>query len=144
VNLGSTGFGLLSELERRGYDVGVIGAHGPGARPHRVMDPDEATAEIHISFGPDIPTWQARPGAEQVVYIDQRTDEELAAYERARTEAIEALRRAGRDELVEAVDTAPFQLYFDDRVPEDARAAIKAINDIGQPAAVFVSPVTVG
>jgi hypothetical protein len=144
VNLGSTGFGLLSELERRGYDVGVISAHGPGARPHRVMDPDEATAEIHISFGPDIERWQAKPEAEQIVYVDQRTEEDLAAYERARSEAVEALRRAGRDELVEAVDTAPFQLYFDDRVPEDARGAIKQINDIGQPAAVFASPVTIG
>jgi hypothetical protein len=68
VNLGSTGYGLLNELERRGYDAGVIGTHGPGARPHRVLPIREATAEVHISLGPDIELWDAKPDAERVLY----------------------------------------------------------------------------
>lgn len=138
VNLGSTGFGLLDELERRGYDVGVIGAHAPGARSHRVMPPSRATAEIHISLGPDIPVWEQKPGAEMVVFVDLRSDEQIAAYQRARTEAIEQLREQGRDELVPVVDTAPFQLYFDDDLPEETRDVVQVIADVGQPAAVFV------
>lgn len=141
VNLGSTGFGLLDEMERRGYDVGIIGIHGPGARPHRVMPAGEATAEIHISLGPDIPVWDARPEAERVLLVDLRGDDDVAAYERARAEAIALLERDGQDELVPLVDRAPFQLYFDDRLAEDTRAAVKVINDIGQPAAVYVGPV---
>jgi hypothetical protein len=142
VNLGSTGYGLLAELERRGYDVGIIPAHGPGARPHRVMPTARATAEIHISLGPDIPVWQQRPGAEQVVYVDLRTDDQVAEYERARVEAIEHLERLGRDELVPVVDKAPFQLYFDESLPQETRDVVQIIADIGQPAAVFIGPVT--
>jgi hypothetical protein len=142
VNLGSTGYGLLAELERRGYDIGVIDAHGPGARPHRVMPVADATAEVHISLGPDIPTWEEKPGAEQVVYVDLRTDEQIAEYERARTEAIEHLERQGRDELVSRVDTAPFQLYFDESLPQETRDVVQVLADIGQPAAVFIGPVT--
>src|SRR5690606_27610578 len=82
VNLGSTGYGLLAELERRGYDVGVIGAHGPGARPHRVMPVASATAEVHVSVGPDIATWEQTPGAEQLVHVDLRTDEQITEHER--------------------------------------------------------------
>ena len=142
VNLGSTSYGLLAELERRDYDVGVIEAHAPGARPHRVMPIAEATAEVHVSVGPDISTWQQKPGAEQVVYVDLRTDRQIAEYERARTEAIELLEREGRDELVTTVDTAPFQLYFDERLPQEARDLVQVLADIGQPAAVFIGPVT--
>ena len=146
VNLGSTGYGLLAELERRGYDVGVIGAHGPGARPHRVMPVASATAEVHVSVGPDIATWEQTPGAEQLVHVDLRTDEQITEHERARSEAIELLRQQGRDELVTLVDTAPFQLYFqldaDTSVSQETLDAVQVLNDIGQPAAVFVGPVT--
>lgn len=142
VNLGSTGYGLLAELERRGYDIGVIEAHEAGARPHRVMPIADATAEVHISLGPDIPVWEQKPGAEQVVYVDLRTDEQIAEYERARVEAIELLERQGRDELVSMVDAAPFQLYFDESLPQETRDVVQVLADLGQPAAVFVGPVT--
>jgi hypothetical protein len=146
VNLGSTGFGLLAELERRGYDIGVVEAYRPGARSHRVMPVGDATAEVHISVGPDIPIWEQKPGAEQVAYVDLRTDEQIAEYERARTEAIGLLERQGQDELVTMVDTAPFQLYFqlyfDGSVSQETLDAVQVLNDIGQPAAVFIGPVT--
>jgi hypothetical protein len=142
VNLGSTGYGLLNELERQGYDIGVIASHGPGARSHRVMPTAEATAEVHISLGPDIPVWQAKPDAEQVVYVDLRSDAQIAEYERARIEAVDHLERLGRDELVPLVDKAPFQLYFDETLPQETRDVVQIIADIGQPAAVFIGPVT--
>ena len=144
VNLGATGYGLLAELERREYDVGVIAAHGPGARPHRVMRSGDATAEIHIALGPHIETARARTGAEEVVYVDLRTDEQIEEYERARVEAIQHLQDLGRDELVPKVDDAPFQLYFDESLPQETRDVVQVIADIGQPAAVFIGPVTPG
>ena len=140
VHLGASGFGLVNELERAGYDAGVAEPFGRGARPHRVGDPDEATAEIHISFGPDIPTWDARPGVERILYVDERTPEQLREYERARTRAVEGLQRVGLDDLVPLVDTAPFQLYFSEQLSEDVRRDVQAIIDISQPAAVFVGP----
>ena len=140
VHLGASGYGLVNELERAGYDAGVAAPFGPGARQHRVVDPDEATAEVHISFGPDIPVWDARPDVERILYVDRRTPEQLRDYERARTEAIEGLQRAGLDDMAPLVDTAPFQLYFDEHVPDDVRHDVQVITLISQPAAVFVGP----
>jgi hypothetical protein len=138
--IGAPGFGLVDELERRGLDVGVAEPSGPGAVAHRVMHADEADAEIHISVGPDIAVWQARPDAVMVAYADPRTDEERARYARARSESIEQLEGLGRTDLVPLVDLAPFMLFLDDSLPEEARAVIGPLGDIGQPLAVFISP----
>jgi hypothetical protein len=143
IHIGAPGFGMLAELERRGYDVGVLDSYSPGAVEHRVMPPEDATAEVHISLGPDIPVWDEVPGMERLALIDPRTDEEREAYERARTVAIDELRRAGHGDLVPIVDTGSFMLFFDDRVPEPAKDALATMNDIGQPAAVYVGPVTI-
>jgi len=144
INLGSTGYGLVDELERRGYDAGASAPYGPGVREHRVLDPDDATAEIHISFGPDIERWDQVPGFERLVWVDPRTDEQLATYAEARTEAIDGLREAGLDDLVALVDRAPFQLYFNDALPEDLLGVVQVLNDTGQPAALYIGPPTSG
>jgi hypothetical protein len=143
IHIGAPGFGMLAELERRGYDVGVLESFGPGAVEHRVLPPEEATAEVHISLGPDIAVWDDVPGMVRLVRVDPRSDEERATYERARTVAIDELRRAGHGDLVPIVDTGSFMLFFDDRVPEPAKDALAELNEIGQPAAVYVGPVTV-
>src|SRR5262249_23662578 len=36
VDIGAMGYGLVNELERRGFDVGVIEGYGPGATRYRV------------------------------------------------------------------------------------------------------------
>jgi hypothetical protein len=144
INLGSTGYGLVDELERRGYDVGATAPYGPGVVEHRVLDPDEATAEIHISFGPDIERWDEVPDFERLLWVDPRTDEQLAEYEAARAATIEGLRAEGLDELVPLVDRAPFQLYFNEALPEDLRGVVQVLNDTGQPAAIYLGPATTG
>jgi hypothetical protein len=144
INLGSTGYGLIDELERRGHDVGATAPYGPGVVEHRVLDPDEATAEIHISFGPDIERWDEMPDFERLLWVDPRTDEQVAEYEAARAETIEGLRAEGLDELVPLVDRAPFQLYFNDALPDDLRGVVRVLNDTGQPAAIYLGPATTG
>ena len=144
INLGSTGYGLVNELERQGYDAGAAPQYVKGVLDHRIVDPDDATGEIHISFGPDIERWDEMPGFERLAWVDPRTDEQLAAYDEARTTTIEGLRAAGRDDLVPLVDRAPFQLYFNDELPEDLLTVVQVINDTGQPAAVYLGPPTTG
>jgi hypothetical protein len=144
INLGSTGYGLVDELERRGYDAGATAPYGPGVVEHRVLDSDDATAEIHISFGPDIERWDEMPGFERLVWVDPRTDEQLAEYDAARTTTIEGLRDAGLDQLVPLVDRAPFQLYFNDALPEELLRVVQVLNDTGQPAAIYLGPPTSG
>jgi hypothetical protein len=144
INLGSTGYGLVDELERRGYDAGATAPYGPGVVEHRVLDPDDATAEIHISFGPDIERWDEMPYFERLLWVDPRTDEQLAEYDAARATTIDGLRAAGLDQLVPLVDRAPFQLYFNDALPEDLIRVVQVLNDTGQPAAIYLGPPTSG
>src|SRR5262249_19618974 len=89
VSIGARGFGLLNELERRGFDVGVIEVHGGGAATHRVLDPAQATAMVHLSIGPDIDVWQTKPGAQRVAYVEPRSRKERALYARLRADAID-------------------------------------------------------
>jgi hypothetical protein len=42
------------------------------------------------------------------------------------------------------VDAAPFQLYFNDELPEDLLTVVQVINDTGQPAAIYIGPATTG
>jgi hypothetical protein len=144
VNLGSTGYGLVNELERAGIDAGAAPPYAPGALDHRITDPDEATGEIHISFGPDIERWDQQPGFERIAFVDNRTDEEREAVDEAGAEVVAGLRAAGREDLVPLVDIAPFQLYFNPEVPDHLRPALKVINDTGQPAALYLGPPTTG
>ena len=42
------------------------------------------------------------------------------------------------------VDRAPFQLYFNDALPEDLIRVVQVLNDTGQPAAIYLGPPTSG
>jgi hypothetical protein len=138
--IGAPGYGLLSELERRGLDVGAPPQYADGVIDHRVTEVEDADARVHLSVGPDIPEWQDRPDAEMVVLVDPRTDAERARYERARTASIAELERLGRTELLPMVDHAPFMLFLDYSLPEETREVIAPLGDIGQPIAVFIAP----
>ena len=138
--LGSTGWGLLNELERAGFDVGVIPAHGVGATPHRVMPAGAATAEVHVAVGPDVAVWRAKPGARQVVRADVRTPAERRTYQRLRAGVEDALAARGRPHAAADVDGGLFALYLDTGLPPATRRDIQRMIDIGSPTAVFVAP----
>jgi hypothetical protein len=140
ISLGSTGFGLLLELERRGFDVGAVEFYRVWATPHRVMGPAEATAEVHLAVGADIETWRAAPGAEQVAYVDPRSRAERAEYRRLRAHAVDALNAAGLADLAQGVDENLFTTSLDPRVPQQARDGIVRMLGLGLPSAVFVGP----
>ena len=54
ISLGGQGFGLLNELERRGFRVGTTANWSVGVTPHRVLEPAKVTAVVHLSVGADI------------------------------------------------------------------------------------------
>jgi len=140
VSIGAQGFGLLNELERRGFDVGARKIFLAGVRSHRVLDPADAAAEVHLSVGSDIAIWRARPGAREVAYVDPRSPAERAEFERLRREAIDGLQAAGLITLVPAVDNSLFTTILDSRVPERPRLLMTRMRDLGLPTAVFVAP----
>jgi hypothetical protein len=139
ADLGAAGWGLLDELERRGYDVGVTQLYALGAVEHRYQASDEADAEIHLSVGADMDQWEGRPGYTRVAYVDGRTEAERAEFERLRAQVIADLEADGRTDLVPMVDMSLFGLYFETRSgPTHDR--VSAMLDLGLPVAVYVGP----
>jgi hypothetical protein len=138
--IGAQGFGLLNELERRGFDVGASRIYTAGVRAHRVVDPAAAAAEVHLSVGSDIDVWRARPGAQQVAFLDTRSAPERAEYARLRAAVIVDLERAGLAKLVPGVDTSLFTTTIDPRVPKRAHDRMVRMIAIGLPRAVFIGP----
>jgi hypothetical protein len=141
VDIGAMGYGLVNELERRGFDVGVIEGYGPGATRYRVLPTADASGIVHLSIGPeDIATWRAKPDLREVAYLDPRTPAQQREYDRLRTQLIEDLDRAKLFDLVPSVDENLFRLGLDTRVPEEARRRVVRMMELGLPAAVFVGP----
>jgi hypothetical protein len=140
LSIGAQGFGLLNELERRGFDVGAQHIYTAGVRSHRVLDPRRASAEVHLSVGTDIDEWRGRPGVRLVAYSDPRTPAQRAEYRRLRREVIAALGAEGLAPLVPAVDRSLFTTAIDLRVSERARRKMVRMTEIGLPRAVFIGP----
>jgi hypothetical protein len=142
LGVGAQGYGLLLELERRGIDVGALPPHRAGTRLHRILDPDEATGEVHLSVGEDVEVWRADPEAVEVAFVEPRDRAEREEYERLRAQSIDALRRAGLDDLVPNVDANVIILATDPRVPPHLQRVFVRMVALGLPTAVFVAPPT--
>jgi hypothetical protein len=140
VDLGAAGWGLLDELERRGYDVGVVEHHGVGAKSHRVLFPGQQTAEIHVSVGPDIPQWEDNPDVTTLGVFDLRTPAERAEYDRLKQDLADELVATDRAELVPKIDEVLFSFYFDTRLSAETRNKVQRMVAIGLPTAVFALP----
>ena len=121
VAFGSQGFGLVDELERHGFHVGALKSHRRALKPHRVLDPSDATAVVHLSTGSDIAAWRAKPGVTELAYVDPRTAAQRAHYERLKAHVIVELQRTGLTELRSLLDSSPLVVTADPRVPRKTR-----------------------
>jgi hypothetical protein len=140
LHIGSPGYALLNELERRGFDVGAVETYRVPATPHRVIDPGEATARVHLATGRHVETMRALPEAVEVAYADLRSPEERAELDRLRQRVVDDLEAAGMVDLVSEVDYNLFRLAVEERVPESIRRMVDRMLELGGPAAVFVLP----
>jgi hypothetical protein len=136
---GLNGYAFLLELERQGFDVGMEDAWRVGARPHRIMSRDEATALVTYVAGSQVDDWRRRPGAVLVAEYEPPADDQ-AEFARLRREAIAAMRAAGLDDLVPALDQNLLGTQAYVGMPDGAVSAIGRMIEIGAPAAVFVTP----
>jgi hypothetical protein len=134
--------GLLDELDRAGFDAGMLPAYrGQVTRAH-VIDQKTATAVIHLSVGADVDVWDAKHDAERIAYADLRGRNGRAEYERLRAEVVQELQRAGLSDLVPNVDQSPMITSFDTRVPRAIRDRLSRMTDLGLPVAVFLAPIS--
>ncbi len=137
---GSQGYGLLNELDRRGFHVGSAPYFYTTATAHRVVDPATATAVVHFATGGYIEQWEAVPGAVEVAFTDPRSPAQQQRYDDLRAEVIARLGDAGLGELVDELDLNLFGVQLDQRVPRSINRLIDQMLRLGQPTAVFIAP----
>jgi hypothetical protein len=140
--LGSQAFGLMNELERRGYQVGAVSGYAGPVTPHRVLSPQAASAVIHFSVGPDIATWQGKANVRQVGYFDPRSPSERREYDRLHAQIVSELQADGLSQLIPGVDGDLFATTLDPRLSTPVRRQLARLSDLGVPAAVFIAPTT--
>ena len=138
--IGSQGYGLVNELERRGYDVGVHDTWRVPVTPQRVLPFGEYDAEVHLTTGIFIDQWRERDGFVEVAYTDDRSPEERARFEELRTFVLDRLVVEGRDDLVPVVDENLFGASLDLDLPQDVVDAMSEMIEIGLPVAIFIAP----
>jgi hypothetical protein len=140
ADIGSPGFGLLDELERRGLDVGADEYFRVQITGHRARQRADADAQIHLATGAYIDRWRAVPDAVEVAMYDPRTPAQRAEYVEVRERFIGRLATEGLDELVPLVDTNLFGISTDVRLSAADQVDLSTLIAIGQPMAVFIAP----
>jgi hypothetical protein len=140
ADIGSPGFGLLNELERRGLDVAADEFFDVPVTDHRVSPRERADAQIHLATGGYVERWRRVPGAVEVATYEPRSDEEIARAEAVRARVIARLRVEGLGDVADLVDTNLFGASLDPRISAEDLADITELLDLGQPMAVFVAP----
>lgn len=140
LHIGSQAYGLVSELERRGFTVGMTrGLIVPNTK-YRTIDPEDATAEVHFATGPYIEPWRQLPDAVEVAYVEPRSPAEIRRFEELRDQAVARLRADGLDDVVPLVDGNLFGASIQRRVPSATRELLAEMLDLGLPTAVFIAP----
>ncbi|MBI2709542.1 MAG: hypothetical protein HYX34_07585 [Actinobacteria bacterium] len=140
MHIGSQGIALVDELERDGFDVGVLSSWAVPVGRSRARTRAQATSLVHLATGRYVERWRAKPGVVQLASVDLRTPAQRAEFERLRSRAIVALRAAGRSDVVANVDANLFAAAIDPRIPGDVADELSRMLDIGGPTAVFVAP----
>ena len=116
ADIGSPGFGLLDELERRGLDVAADEYFRVQVTGHRARPRADNVAQIHLATGAYIDRWRAVPDAVEVATYDPRTEAQKAEYAAVRQRFIERLAAEGLDERIADVDFNLFGISTDVRL----------------------------
>jgi hypothetical protein len=140
ADIGSPGFGLLDELERRGLDVAADEFFHVPVTDHRTRPRGEANAQIHLATGGYVDIWREQPDAVPVAEYDPRTDEQRAEYDEVRARFVSRLEDEGLGDLVPLVDTNLFGMSIDPRLTAADHADLTRLIELGQPMVVFIAP----
>ncbi|MEM8747837.1 MAG: hypothetical protein AAGF91_14135 [Actinomycetota bacterium] len=141
--IGAQGYGMVNELERAGFDVGVHPTWRVPVTPQRVLAPDEIDAEVHVVTGSYIEQWRADPEYVEVARGDPRSASEVAEYERLRASVASALADSTCPECVDILDVNLFGVVVTARerqLDADLIDDLERMVDLGQPISVFLTP----
>lgn len=138
AHFGSQGYGLVSELERDGFDAGVYDPWRVPVTQHRVILPDQATAEVILVTGRYVDVLRADDRVVEVASTDPRTPEQQAEFDALREALLDEIRTRGLDDLVPLVDSNLFGVRIDLRLPADVQELANRMLDLGVETAVFI------
>lgn len=138
--IGSQGYGLVNELERRGIDAGVRDPWRVPVTAHRVLRPGSYDAEVHLVSGPYVDEWRDRAGFVEVVEADLRSAAERERFEALRERVGLRLDELGRSDLTDVVDRNLFGASLDPDLPRDVVDDLSEMLLLGAPLAVFIAP----
>lgn len=141
---GSQAFGLVSELERAGFDAGMQEFWTVPITSSRTKPVDGDDRELQLVTGGFIDEWRSMPGFAEVAFADTRSTAERAEYEALRTDLIDDLLLTGLDDLVDPVDTNLFAVTVDPRISAVAQEISAEMILFPQPVAVFLAAPATG
>lgn len=142
LHIGSQAYGLVTELERAGFDVGMDPAFGVPITHHRTIAAASATARVELVTGVKLEEWRTVPGAVELGPFDLRTPAEREELARLRAEVEVALEEEGLAELIPFLDTNVFRAAIDQRASEPLRVKMDRMLKIGLPTSVFITAPT--
>jgi hypothetical protein len=144
ATLGGVPFGVLLDLEKRGFSVGVDAVNAAGALPHRVFDESTVTSVLWVVLGDaNIGRFRARADATELGHFDQRSATEMAEGSRLLRQLVDRLDALGLSCLAPQLDAQYGLTSFSfSRVPVPPDVARLAYDyaGLGLPVAVFRLP----
>jgi hypothetical protein len=142
MTLGARGYALLLELERQGFHVGGDNLNRVGITLHRVMQPKDATAEVHlVSSQGAIDRWAGtHPDAVRVAYHDPRDAAQRAEYARLERKVAAGLRAEDQPTYATALENGNLAVALATNFPPDLLPDARRLLALGLPLAVFVGP----
>jgi hypothetical protein len=140
VFIGAQGYGLVNELDRRGYDVGVRELWRVPVTPQRVFPDGTYDAELHLVTGKFIDDWRSRSDHREIVTFDPRSSAEQTRFRDLRDQVEQRLRDIGRPELIPIVDCNLFGASLDPALPPDVVDDLSEMLLLGEAVSVFVAP----
>jgi hypothetical protein len=135
--IGSQGYGVVNDLERLGFHVGVPDTWRVPVTKHRVYSVGDVDAEVKLAVGVYVERWR-RSGAKELAFDDPRDAAQRAEYDRLHAKVADALARDGLDDLVPLLDGNLFGASLDPRIDDGEREAMEQMLELGSPAAIFL------
>jgi hypothetical protein len=145
ASFGSAGFGLVNELERRGFDAGAPYVWRVPITAQRVVDIEDADVVVQFATGAYLDEWRSEPRAIEVATYEPRSDEQMEEFEQLRAELLDGLAELPIDaDRLDALETAVefnlFSVQIDRAVPVDLQRTVDRMLKLGQETAVFLVP----
>ena len=137
VSIGSSGYGLLLELERQGFDARAETYEAPAVRLHRTATRRQIDGEIHVVRGdPAVEIVMERSNTQLIAMVDPHTPGEREEFLELRRELLAQLRADGEPELARKV-ALQSEILPDPRMSEEAVVMAYYANRFQHRSAVF-------